>query len=278
MHAEVPRMGWNGSDCCVGFFETTVDASGRLLRLGQKKEMPQWRLPIRVVVVMILLLGGCGRRAESIPGNRQPDGGAGAWVGDTSNPDATLTDTVTDSGGSDDVNPGDAGSAGQCGSEIAFQIAVAPGVDPNTLCLIPCDGVSVILTSGTTQLWLGFVWTPDFRIVWTASPERYFRGAVSCDTCSGTPTSSCPGGIETFPAAGINRVWSGDYFASGDTCNGQPCMGPPACAPLGHYVATVCVTRGGVSGNVCIPSQNAACSTVEFDLPSTTTLAVELGA
>jgi hypothetical protein len=189
---------------------------------------------------------------------------------------------VEDSGSGQDSastadTSGEASGAGSCGSEISFQIDLAPNVDPNSLCTLPCDGVSVSVTSGSIQLWLGFVATMSGRFVWTGSTQQYFRGAATCETCANPPSVSCPGGIATFPSTRIARVWSGEYFAIGPTCDGKPCINPAVCALPGHYTAAVCATQGLASGGHCTPSEGTICSTVEFDLPSTVALSVELG-
>jgi hypothetical protein len=251
-----------------------------------------------VVLLQTLAFFGCGQGSKSTPGDAKPDGGGDVEVGDAGGSAAIVTDAGSEydgvgtidgtsadhdaASGSEDassssVDSGEAGAASQCGSEVEFRVVAAPGFDPSSLCLMPCDGVSLLLTSGATQLWVGFVWTPDYEVVWTASPQRYFRGAASCDTCSSPPSSSCAGGVETFPVDGISRTWPGTYFAVGATCNGQACMGPALCAPAGHYTATACATRGSTSGNVCSPTQDTACGAAEFDLPSTTTVTIGLG-
>jgi len=48
----------------------------------------------------------------------------------------------------------------------------------------------------------------------------------------------------------------------------------------GHYTGTFCAMRGSVVGSHCTPlqgTQATACATVEFDLPSTATIAVAIG-
>jgi hypothetical protein len=180
-----------------------------------------------------------------------------------------IEGSVRDMGGAADTrasanDSGDAGSAGQCGSQITFQIAAAPA---DSFCAYNCDSLSTIaFTSGSTQL--------------LADDISYPLCAAICDSCDARPLCPpCPG-IRPFPAAGFNYHWDGSYFPSGGTCGEQPCRGPRLCARAGHYTGTFCAMRGTVSRDHCTPlqfMQDMACSTVEFDLPSTMTVAVELG-
>ena len=194
--------------------------------------------------------------------------------GDTGTDAATGTDTsVGDIGGVTDPrtstsDSGDNGDSGPCGSQVVFKILPLPGVDPNSFCSYGCYGLSTItFTSAFTQL------TADDIAQPTCVPL--------CDECDGVVISgchSCPSGFPLFLAVDFhNYSWDGSYFTKSTCGGGKVCQGPQLCASAGHYTGEFCALRGSVSGNYCTPLQEAACTTVEFDLPSTATIAVELG-
>jgi hypothetical protein len=205
----------------------------------------------------LLILAGCGRTDLNSFSPATTDGATGTDSRFTSlGSPADTRDSANDSA--------DTGPAGQCGSQVTFQIAAAA---PDSLCAYGCDTVSTItLASGSSQL--------------SAADIAYPLCEAVCDSCDARPLCpSCPG-ISPFPAAGISRTWDGSYLPSGGTCGTQPCRGPRVCAPAGHYTGTFCAMRGSVVGSHCTPlqgTQATACATVEFDLPSTATIAVAIG-
>jgi hypothetical protein len=163
---------------------------------------------------------------------------------------------------------GDTGSAGSCGSAIAFEIVAIAGIDPGSFCTYGCYGIQeIIFTSASAQF--------------TADDIAYPNCTRLCDACGATPAChSCPG-INPFPPEGISYNWDGSYWGNG-TCGTQPCRGPQQCAPSGRYTGEFCAMRGSTASGRCAPSQGVgsqdlSCTTVEFDLPSTSTIAVELG-
>ena len=212
--------------------------------------MPQgWRYSAAVLILI-----GCGRTAM----NGTPS---------TTMDAATAVDSsVADLGGFADTrifanDSGDAGSAGYCGSQVTFQIAAAPA---ESFCAYGCDTLSTMAFASQSARF-------------TASDIAQPICVAICDQCDALPfCHSCPG-PGPFPATGIRRVWDGSYFASGGTCGARACRGPRLCAPAGHYIGEFCARRGVVSDNYCTLQPDTACATVEFDLPATTTVAVELG-
>jgi hypothetical protein len=178
---------------------------------------------------------------------------------------------------------GAADAVGACGSQITFHIGVGPDVDPAALCSHPCDGVSTVLRTDSLELAVGPFLAPGMRALW--SPVQADIGCVVlCDGCSRLLCPPCFQGM-SLPAGGWDRLWEGSFYPDNGTCNGQACVGPPRCAPQGHYTAELCVLKGVALNNQCVlPSvlDEAAtaptvCGTVAFDLPSTASLAVALG-
>lgn len=162
----------------------------------------------------------------------------------------------------------DTGSAESCGSALSFKIVAAAGIDPGSFCTYGCYGVEeIVFTSGPAQV--------------TADDIEYPNCTPLCDACGMTPPChSCPG-VNPLPSAGFSYDWDGSYWGNG-TCGVQACRGPRLCAPPGHYTGEFCAVRGSTDSGRCTPSQglgsqDVSCSTVEFDLPSTATIAVELG-
>jgi len=226
-------------------------------------------------VVAIVVVAGCGRHGIGTKPFAVTDGATSA---DGPNDDAgDFADTgasANDSGDSGN-DAGDAAPVGQCASQISFQVSAAPGVDPATFCLGGCDGMSAVLTSGSIQLTAGLLLTLQNQVVWTS---RSMGGCVQlCDACgSRLLCPPCPG-FYGFPPGGVEyHMWDGSHFATGGTCDGEPCMGPQLCAPTGHYTAKFCVALGTAAGGGCTPLQDTACGTAEFDLPSIATVAVQL--
>ena len=172
---------------------------------------------------------------------------------------------------------------GSCGSQISFHIGSAADVDPATLCLYGCDGLSVVMSSGQTQFAVSTFLVYGIQAVW--SPGQTSIGcAVLCDGCSQLLCPPCPL-AGSVPARGLDRAWDGTFSPDDGTCNGKACVGPARCAPPGHYSAQFCVPRGITVNKTCVlpsvlgsaTSNTSYCTTVAFDLPSTTTLSVELG-
>jgi len=61
--------------------------------------------------------------------------------------------------------------------------------------------------------------------------SHYPHAPAFCDACDKLPDChGCSGGINPFPAAGIDYAWDGHYFPSG-TCAGKSCREPEVCAP-----------------------------------------------
>jgi hypothetical protein len=231
-------------------------------------------------MVAIVVVAGCGRhgigtKPPAVTDATNDTGGSSRELGDFVNTGGSANDSG-DTGG----DLGDAGLAGQCATQIAFQVSAAPGVDPATFCLRGCDGMSAVLTSGSIQLTAGLLLTLQNQVVWTS---RSMGGCVRlCDACeSRLLCPPCPG-FYGFPTEGVvYHMWDGSYFATGGTCDEEPCMGPQLCAPTGHYTAKFCVSLGtvgglNVAGGDCTPLQATACGTAEFDLPSIATVAVHL--
>ena len=213
---------------------------------------PAWRH-----MVAALVLAGCGRTALDITPPTTADAATGTdgLVADTGG----LADTRASANDS-----GDTGSAGQCGSQVTFQIAATPA---ESFCAYGCDTLGTIaFASATTRLTAGDIAEP--------------LCVALCDHCDALPLCHSCIGFRPFPATGFNYSWDGSYFATGGTCGTQPCRGPHLCAPAGHYTGEFCAMRGSASVSSysygCTPAQDTACRTVEFDLPSTTTIAVEL--
>jgi hypothetical protein len=214
--------------------------------------------PARRHLVAVLVLAGCGRTALD---NTPP----------TTADAATGTDgLVWDTGGFADTrasanNSGDTGSAGQCGSQVTFQIVATP---TESFCAYGCDNLwTIAFASGLTRL--------------TASDVAESTCLATCDQCDARPVCPPCAGFLPFPATGFNYSWDGSYFATGGTCGTLPCRGSHLCASPGHYTGEFCAMRGSASVSSysygCTPTQDTACRTVEFDLPSTTTIAVDLG-
>jgi len=231
------------------------------------------------IVLAVLFLCACSRQSGIRRGTLSSDAGEDAAGGAA---ESSATIEVGGSGrldGAEDYadDSGNVGVSGQCGSQIGFEITLADGVDAGTLCETGCDGMSVAMASGDTQLAIGRLLSTAVQAVWVTT-QPVSGCVVLCDTCH---PADCPMCVRCSPFSGGGgiHIWDGSYFPNGGTCNGVSCMGPPRCAPLGHYTATFCVSRceASVSGNLCMPREDMACSTVEFDLPSTTTLNVELG-
>ena len=162
----------------------------------------------------------------------------------------------------------DTGSAESCGSALSFQIIAAAGVDPGSFCTYGCYWIQkIVFTSGSTQVTADDIATPN------CTPF--------CDACDVKPIChSCPG-INPLPAAGVSYDWDGSYWGNG-TCGAEVCRGPRLCVQPGHYTGEFCAMRGSTESGRCTPSQgigsdDVSCSTVDFDLPSTATIAVELG-
>jgi hypothetical protein len=154
------------------------------------------------------------------------------------------------------------------GYEADFDITVASTVTAGSYCFVPCTGVAATFKSpggATLELYAAGGSCPD---------------ATRCDTCtlSRCPGHSCP--QPTFPQT---FRWNGDYAIAG-SCGGckTPGCGPAiacqslGCAAPGHYSATFCATRVAAdAGATCVPGA-PTCTTVEFDLPSTAHIAVQL--
>jgi hypothetical protein len=227
-------------------------------------------------VVAIIIVVGCGRhgigtKPPAVTDATNDTDGSSGELGDF----ADTGGSANDSGDSGN-DAGDAALVGQCASLITFQIGAAPGVDPATFCRIGCDGVPAVLTSGPTQLAGGLLLTQQNQVVWTTSGGMG-GCATLCDGCDSwvLVCPPCPH-FTNFPPQGLTHMWDGSYFATGGTCNGEPCMGPQLCAPKGHYMAEFCVTLGTTAGDSCVALQDSACGTAEFDLPSIATVAVSL--
>jgi len=207
--------------------------------------------------LLILVVVGCGRTGMNSLSHATTDAtiGTDSWLRDTGG----LVDTGVLASDSRD-----AGAAGLCGSGISFQIAAAPGVDPDSFCTAGCSVVAkTTFTFGSTQISADDISEPNC--------------VALCEQCDVTPICHSCIGIGLLPAAGFKFSWDGSYRTSAGTCGGRPCRGPRLCAPAGRYTGEFCILRGSVSGGRCFPSQDTSCSTVEFDVPSTATIAVEIG-
>jgi hypothetical protein len=162
----------------------------------------------------------------------------------------------------------DTGNSGSCGSALSFQIVAAAGIDSGSFCTYGCYGVEkIVFTSGSAQV--------------TADDIAYPNCTPLCGACGTTPICHSCSGINPLPPAGVSYDWDGAYWGNG-TCGAQACRGPRLCAPPGHYTGEFCAVRGSTDSGRCTPSQgvgsqDVSCSTVEFDLPSTATITVELG-
>jgi hypothetical protein len=246
--------------------------------------MMSWRRPRHLLSVAALVTGchhgGLRQVAPSADAGAAPDA-AGAELGAA---DAVFppADRPSDAYGTD------ATADPACGSpRIGFHLEPDPSVDPTTLCTVECGGPLATLTSGGTQLRAGSWISLDVPVVW-GSPSRPNGCVLGCDTCQPIFCHSCIV-ASSFPATGFDVVWYGTYYVQG-TCNGNPCMGPTACAPTGHYGASFCIQRGltvhgslGPGGCLSLSKLDSsvtwpsACGSAEFDLPSTVSLSVKLG-
>jgi hypothetical protein len=231
---------------------------------------------------MSVLAAGCGHRALH-PVAPSADAG---FAPDLVDAGLASPDAARSLDGANDVGSTDLAELSSCNSHVSFHVEPDPSLDLTTLCPESCGGPLATLTSGTTQLRAGYWLSLDIPVVWV-NTGRINGCVLACDTCQPVFCHSCIA-LTDFPASGFAPVWDGSYFLQG-TCNGNACMGPTACAPAGHYVASFCVQRGvtiqgpyGPGG--CLPlsrldassTQPMACGSVEFDLPSTASLSVKL--
>ncbi len=229
--------------------------------LGQSDAMKARRLGFAAVALVVV---GCGRTSlEWSPPARSDAAMVSDGSGDSTRDEGALADAHADAG-----SPSDVGAAGSCGSRISFSIVAAAGVDPGSFCTYGCNSIGEIaFANNDIQLTTDDVVAPN---------------CVSlCDAC-GSPTlcHSCSG-IGLFPSAGVNYTWDGSHWATG-ICGANSCRGPRLCAPAGHFAGTFCAWRGTTVSGRCTPSQGSpgadvSCTTVEFDLPSTESITVELG-
>ena len=214
-----------------------------------------------------------------------PDGGAAPETRDAERPALETAAPSVDSASEGGVV--DPTTVSRCGSQVSFHIAPAPGLDTSTLCpFYGCETMSATISSGAIQFGAGSYLSPAESVMWSGLTIN--GCGLLCDTCQEVFCHSCVV-LGIFTRLIYDRVWDGSYFLQG-TCNGEACMGPTACAPAGHYVANFCVQKGvtakeGLSDVGCYPlselneslAQPLACGSVEFDLPSTVWLSVNLG-
>jgi hypothetical protein len=229
------------------------------------------------------LAAGCEHRALR-PAGPAADAGLAPDAADAAPtpPDAASSADGRRDGGNPDVTT----VTSDCGSLVSFHVEPDPSVDPSTLCPLECGGPLATLTSGTTQFQAGTWLNLSVPVVWV-TPGRINGCVLSCDTCEMVFCHSCIV-LSTFPTVGFDTAWDGSYFAQG-TCNGNACMGPIVCAPVGHWSARFCMQRGvtvagpyGSGG--CIPlskldpsaTHPEACGTAEFDLPSAASVSVKM--
>jgi hypothetical protein len=216
------------------------------------------------IAALALVSATCGRLGPARTPAATADGAADLDLGGGAAGDGgALEEAASPAGGSIDTAP-----FGDCGSALSFQIVAAAGTDPGSFCTYGCYAVEeIVFTADSVQVTAEDIAPPN---------------CVSlCDACSATPPChSCPG-ISPFPSTGVNYRWDGAYWVSG-TCGAQACRGPRVCAPTGHYAGRFCAIRGSTVSGRCTPrqgvgSEDVSCATIEFDLPSTAAIAVELG-
>jgi len=228
---------------------------------------------------MLALLSCESRRAFKLGMDAGRDLAAGETVSAPVDAPSSLveaSDIAADSG-VDGVGP--------CGSQISFHMTTVADVDPATLCLYGCDGLSTVMTSDQTQFAVSTLFLPGIRALW--SPAQTDIGCVVlCDACRRLLCPPCPNvGGGSVLSGGLDRVWDGTFSPDDGTCNGQTCVGPARCAPPGRYTTQICVPRGIVVNKTCVlpyvldsaAVNHQVCTTVAFDLPSTATVSVELG-
>jgi hypothetical protein len=236
--------------------------------------------------LLLVVLVGCNRRTALGP--VVADAGDAAVGADRAGSDSlavaqeTGTDVVlmpTDGGAADataDLDPG-----ASCGSQVSFRLEPDPDADPSTLCLYGCEGISsATIGFGSTWFRAGSELNPGVAVVWGFAPKAVGCARL-CDTCEFGFCHPCPAQLSPFANA-ISVTWDGSYFVQG-TCDGTTCAGPSTCAPAGHYLATFCVHRGVTVDHHCFPlfymnsPAQEACTSVEFDLPTTIALPVRIG-
>ena len=90
--------------------------------------------------------------------------------------------------------------------------------------------------------------------------------------CDGCEPVGCPASCAApspLPAEGVQRTWTGDYFATG-ACAASGACTSSVCAPSGRYVAKMCVSRDlgtDPSIPICSASSTRTCARVAFDWP-----------
>jgi hypothetical protein len=249
--------------------------------MGATRFTVNWRCGSRLLAIVVLA-AGCGHRALRSAG---PSTDAGL-APDAADAAAATPDAAPSVDGRRDGSNPDVTVTSDCGSLVRFHVEPDPSVDPSTLCPQECGGPLATLTSGSTQFqagtWLNF----NVPVVWV-TPYKINACVLGCDTCEMIFCHSCIVS-STFPTVGFDTAWDGSYFAQG-TCNGNACMGPIVCAPVGRWSARFCMQRGvtvrgpyGSGG--CIPlskldpsaTHPEACGTAEFDLPSAASVSVKM--
>ena len=138
----------------------------------------------------------------------------------------------------------------------------------NSYCFFGCTGVSKSFRSSSGELLVFYYGAPN------TCPM-----ATRCDTCTlNRCPDPCPAPTfpQTFRWNGVHSVVDSCTACKTPGCGPAVACEAPACAPPGHYSATFCVPRAAPdAGATCFPGTQS-CTTVEFDLPSTAHIPVQL--
>ena len=227
-----------------------------------RRQLRGWCLSFTALAALAACNSSKNAALDAATGNAGAGGASGASGG--------AGGTTGGAGGA----TGGAGGNGMCdpkyanGYEADFDITLAPSVTPNRFCFFACTGVSTSFKDASGALLNLYYGAPN------TCPM-----ATRCDTCTlNTCPANCP--QPTFPQT---FRWNGTIsLLNSCTACKTPGCGPaiacesPGCAPPGHYTAKFCVSRAAPdAGATCFPGTQS-CTTVEFDLPSTAHIPVQL--
>jgi hypothetical protein len=203
------------------------------------------RLNQRVGAVWLLGLSACGGAAFATG----DDAGSGGMTGSSGSTSGASTSGGPASGS---AGSGSSGGSTSCSAfeTITFEMSVAPGVEAS-YCYGDCLGDFVTIRGPNNEV--------------LTIEQACLADCNVCQPMACPALCRAPSPLTTTP---VTFKWNGTDWVNA-TCGANVSCEDSACAPAGHYVATLCanVVQAEMAP-ACIPSsQGAVCKDFDFDWP-----------